>query len=74
MQWLSQVTASYLVEYTGWWGVTEQTSKERKRDRGREKEEVESSGGTKEQNPEGGANDPRYGRAHPHRLRLQKAA
>lgn len=73
MQWLSQVTASYLVEYTGWWGVTEQTSKERKRDRGREKEEVESSGGTKEQNPEGGANDPRYGRAHPHLLSQSQA-
>lgn len=61
------------MEYTGWWGVTEQTSKERKRDRGREKEEVESSGGTKEQNPEGGANDPRYGRAHPHLLSQSQA-
>lgn len=38
-----------------------------------EKEEVESSGGTKEQNPEGGANDPRYGRAHPHLLPQSQA-
>lgn len=65
MQWISEVTASYLGRVETGGGVTEQSSKESKRADGGEKEEVEGGGGTKEQNPEGGTNDPRCGRVPP---------